>query len=183
MLDRLTRERDCYMFIQRLFGVVNLLEKLEEAIAAGDDIAVDRLMWLQFEKDKEPLEAVLSDPKTVALFKQLYPTQKYLLASGAQALSVLSSLHTVRNQILADHLRPDGKDVHRDVLPPLKRAERALLRGLTEEQQAAYEAQLDDRGFMRLSSSEKNLLKQAISAKLEGHKRVRRRPKGRQSKT
>lgn len=174
MISRLYKERDCFYFIQRLFGIINMLEDLEEQLEQGKEWSTDTLMYLHFDTDQLPLKAVLDDPDARAMFLDIYPTQAHLLTEAESVCAVLDELHTVRQNLLEPHLRPDGKDIVQDKLEDDHVAnlrERGIIRGLTEAQQQAYEAQLSPRGHYVLGATEKTALKAAISQKMAEPKR------------
>jgi hypothetical protein len=104
--------------------------------------------------------------------RRLRPSEADVLIAGAQDLiEALSSLHNVREELIVPHLRQDGKDVHKedydvDGLGMTTVEDRALLNGISAQQQEALEAQIGHRGYLKLGQSARNRLKSAIASEL-----------------
>lgn len=163
-VKRLKEHRACREFKQRVIGAINVLELLEAALADGQkEYSSNDLMYIHFNHTKTAMDNFLSNPTRVANFRRLYPNEADELLEAAQSISdEFETLHTVRTEILMPYARPDGKDIVRDspLAPNLR--DRAAMLGLTEAQQAAFEATLDKRGFMKLTMVERNRLRNAI---------------------
>ena len=142
-----------------------LLDRLENPAI---QMCSDDLAYIQFKMDAEKLERFTSVPQNKALLLKWYPNGGNLWDAALDMIDNLKILHTVRNRILEPHLRADGQDIVREQLRHWDIQVRAEMNGLTVEQQQALEANLDNKGFVILTTAERQELAAEIRDALDG---------------
>jgi hypothetical protein len=172
---RLTYYRRAEAFRRKVYGLVSLLENWIAELESPDcQWTTDKLMYMHFDKDHEELAACLSDGDVMTHMTLMYYRQEVLdiVAAAEEMVEAFPRLHNVREAILVNHLNADGTDVARVRLnmpnrPSATSQQRAEYYGLTPDQLAAIEAQLHPRGYLLLSSGEKDTLRAAFIDALE----------------
>lgn len=169
-MNKLLLQRKAYKFRMHLYGLFNLIEGwIKELSDPACEWTSDNLMYIHFNQDFDMISSFMADPDCVDALARCYPGEVDELVEAAEDLmAVLPALHNVRQSVLVPHIRPDGKDIHREHfciqgVPSARLEDRALINGLTPRQQAALEANLCPRGYTKLSGAERQALLTAFT--------------------
>jgi hypothetical protein len=169
---RLRKHRECDRFRRRLFGTLSTLETLKLKLAdASEEWSTNDVMYIGFKDEQEEINAFMSSQENLEHLVDAYPTEAVdLLALATDLDQSLTAIRQCRWDFLQHYIKPDGSDLHRDTLEPgsaYNAKDRGAMRGMTEAQQIAYEAQLCPLGFIKLSQAERKRWHDVVAAELQ----------------
>jgi hypothetical protein len=170
-IKSLRDERDADAFVRNLFGMLNVLEHLIERLEdESSAFSSDDLARYSFRYYHDEFSAFLASAPKQSTLKKLYPGHADLAAHVADILPTLDSISKARYAIFQHYMVDTKDDLQRDELAGvhgLSKEDRAGMMGLSTDQLAAYDAQLDRFGHFNLSMTERMSLASAMRDALE----------------
>lgn len=171
-IKALRDERDAEAFVRNLFGLLNVIEHLIERLEdESSAFSSDDLARYSFRYYHDEFSAFLASAPKQSTLKKLYPGHADLAAHVTDILPTIDNLSKARYALLEHHLVDTKDDLQRDSLAGihgLSNDDRAGMMGLTIEQLAAYDAQLDKFGHFVIGMTERmglaSLLRDALEA-------------------
>lgn len=164
-MKALVAERRCAAYFQRVIALTNLFDKMATRFSDPSIVISSReLLSFNPKYDKIELLGYLDDPQFRVDFARLYPTFAHLIEAGEALVADMDELETIKKSLVRPHVAKCKTKLCRERLDvdTFTLAERASMNGLNPMQQAAYEANLDDNGFMALSMDERLRFSNAI---------------------
>jgi len=167
-IPRLTAMRQAVQFQRDVMGIINVLEQWERDLEdPGVEWSSLRMAKLSFKTLIALLDAHLSHEAEIV--DELGDASGALIGTARILTSALLRLHTVRNEILSGYFTHDGSLQRHTVESPriYTLEDRAVLNGMSPNQQSLFERQLDRKGHLRLTQQEQQRMLTAIRAELE----------------
>lgn len=168
LMKSLRDERDVHAFIRDLFGMLNLIEHIIEWLEDDSrDFSSDDLSRISFRYYHDTFTAFLADPAKRKALKRLSPGHDPLVDHVNDILPLIDSLSRARYALLEHHMVATKDALIQDDtfgVSGLQAKDRAGILGITEDQLAIYNTQLDRFGYFLLGATER----QAFAATLRG---------------
>lgn len=169
-INRLAKHRDAERFRSELFAIISLLEHWVERL--NDDTlewSSADLATMTLRGPYGRLEAFLSSQERLEHLVDAHPHEACeLIQAAVDLLPALWRIREARWGIL-QHYTDGAGGLYQDVLEPrhaFTLKDRGAFRGLTESQQANYEAQLCRLGHLRITKTDRMQLRDAIRREL-----------------
>lgn len=160
-------ERACLEYYNAVLLLTNWVHTLADRLISSEEMTSDSMMYWSFTGKLPPIRRILDSEELSEAFVRFYPNHAHLLDAGRELCESFERLHTVRRELLEEHLNEDRTDVccHAadfEKSAEMTDAEHAASHGLTLDQYKTWFDQCNHTGHVYLSMSERRRLREAI---------------------